>query len=69
MLALVCTRAWRGKNRPALLVSVPMVLQLGGMVAFLSAAEYRYLLPFFLLPLALLPALWSMPRGRAAAGA
>jgi len=66
MLTLVCMRAWRSKNRPALLVSVPMALQLAGIVVFLSAAEYRYLLPFFLLPLALLPALWSMPRERAA---
>ncbi len=40
-----------------LLVTVPMVLQLGGIFLLSIAAEYRYLLPFFILPVLLLPML------------
>ena len=45
----------RERNAAFLLVSVPMLLQLGGIFVFSIAGEYRYLLHFFTLPLALLP--------------
>ena len=40
-----------------LLISIPMLIQWGGVFVFSIAGEYRYLLPFFTLPLALLPAM------------
>jgi hypothetical protein len=47
------------KNRDLalLIVSIPMLVQLGGIFIFSIAGEYRYILPFFTLPLVLLPAL------------
>lgn len=59
-LALLCWGARHSVARRdaalALLVW-PMVMQLGAIALFASAGEYRYLLPFFVLPLALMPAL------------
>jgi len=45
----------RERNTAFLLVSLPMVAQLAGIFVFSIAGEYRYLLHFFTLPLALLP--------------
>lgn len=59
-LALLYVGARRSLSRRdaalALLVW-PMIAQLGAIALFSSAGEYRYLLPFFVLPLALMPAL------------
>ena len=51
--------AWGAQHRDKvmLLIAVPMLVQLGGVFIFSIAGEYRYLLPFFPLPLALLPAM------------
>ena len=46
-----------------LLIAVPMLVQLGGVFVFSIAGEYRYLLTFFTLPLALLPAIAMRKRG------
>lgn len=45
----------RERNATFLLVSLPMLAQLAGIFVFSIAGEYRYLLHFFTLPLALLP--------------
>jgi len=45
----------RRRDGALLLVAGAMLVQLGGIVLFSSAGEYRYILPFFALPLALLP--------------
>ena len=45
----------RKRDVAFLLVSIPMLLQLAGIFVFSIAGEYRYLLHFFTLPLALLP--------------
>lgn len=46
----------RRRDPGLLVVAAPMVLQWGGIFVFSTAGEYRYLLPFFTLPLVLLPA-------------
>ena len=46
---------WKQRDLAVLIVAVPMVLQLAGIFFFSIAGEYRYLLPYFVLPLALLP--------------
>lgn len=59
-LALVLigvVRGFKSRDIPLLLVAVPMFIQLGGIFTFSIAAEYRYILPFFTIPLVLLPAL------------
>ncbi|PIF91909.1 hypothetical protein CLU86_2844 [Acidovorax sp. 62] len=40
-----------------LIISAPMLIQLGAIFIFSIAGEYRYILPFFTLPLVLLPVL------------
>lgn len=50
-------KGWQRRDRATLLVAVPMVVQFGAITVFSIAGEYRYLLPFFTLPLALIPAL------------
>lgn len=57
MLAWASISGIRGRDWPLLLVSLPMLVQWGGIFVFSIAGEYRYLLPFFTLPMALLPAL------------
>ncbi len=47
------------RHLPSLLVTVPMTLQLGAIFVFSTAGEYRYLLPFFVQPLVVLP-VWAM---------
>lgn len=43
------------RDWPMLLVATSMLVQFGGILFFSIAGEYRYILPFFTLPLALLP--------------
>ncbi len=43
-------------------LTLPMVMQLGGIFLLSSAGEYRYLLPFFVLPMALMPMLLARER-------
>ena len=57
LLLWALTRGLRRAEAGLLLVSVPMLIQWGGVFVFSIAGEYRYLLPFFTLPLVLLPAL------------
>ena len=57
LLLLVLWHGMKSKNGPILLVSVFAALQFAAIAAFASAGEYRYLLPFFTLPLALIPML------------
>ncbi len=59
LLAMLLWRSCRRKELPALLVTIPLALQLAGIAAFASAGEYRYLLLFFAMPLALIPILVS----------
>jgi hypothetical protein len=44
---------------PARLMGLAVLIQLAGIVALSSAGEYRYLLIFFMVPLALWPMLSS----------
>lgn len=53
---------WRHRDVPILLVTVPMAALLGGIFLFSIAGEYRYLLPYFVLPLVLLPVLATQRR-------
>lgn len=55
LMGWALTAGARRRDGALLLVAVPMLVQLGGILFFSSAAEYRYILPFFALPLALLP--------------
>ncbi|MFN4117600.1 hypothetical protein [Acidovorax sp.] len=57
LLLWALTRGLHRAEAGLLLVSVPMFIQWGGVFVFSIAGEYRYLLPFFTLPLVLLPAL------------
>lgn len=59
-IALIGWCLWRGvqqRDAAALVVAGAAAIQLLAIVAFASAGEYRYLLPFFTLPLALGPLL------------
>lgn len=47
---------WRRRDRALLLVGIPMCIQFVAIMLFSIAGEYRYLLPFFTLPLAMIPA-------------
>ena len=55
------------RDFPTLLVTIPMLAQLGGIFLFSIAGEYRYLLPYFVLPLVLLPILEIQRRQTGAA--
>ncbi len=54
----------RRRDGPLLITSIPMVVQLGAIFIFSIAGEYRYLLPFFMIALPLLPMLLAqrLPR-------
>lgn len=56
LLAWALCRAAMRRDLPLLIVAVPMAVQLAAIFLLSTAGEYRYLLPFFTLPLALLPA-------------
>ncbi|CAM3643349.1 Dolichyl-phosphate-mannose-protein mannosyltransferase [Paracidovorax anthurii] len=64
LLAWALARAVRHRDAALWLVALPMAVQLAAIFLFSIAGEYRYLLPFFTLPLVLLPAL-SAARDRA----
>jgi hypothetical protein len=51
--------ACRTRQIPLLIVTLPLVAQLVAIFAFSIAGEYRYLFPFFLAPLVLLPILFQ----------
>ncbi|XAH22847.1 hypothetical protein AAFF27_23085 [Xylophilus sp. GW821-FHT01B05] len=55
LLAWALRKGLQTRSIPTLLVAIPMALQLGAIFFFSIAGEYRYLLPFFTLPLVLLP--------------
>ena len=57
LLLWASIRGMRRAEAGLLLISIPMLIQWGGVFVFSIAGEYRYLLPFFTLPLALLPAM------------
>jgi hypothetical protein len=57
LLVWASVRGTRRAEAGLLLISIPMLIQWGGVFMFSIAGEYRYLLPFFTLPLALLPAM------------
>lgn len=61
LLVLVGRQALVERQHAHWAVVVPMAAQLGGIVLFSTAAEYRYLLPLFLAPLCLWP-MWLMGR-------
>jgi hypothetical protein len=56
LLMWALTRGLHRAEPSLLLVCIPMLIQWGGVFVFSIAGEYRYLLPFFTLPLVLLPA-------------
>ena len=56
--------AWRERGTAELMVLLPMLAQLGGVFLFSSAGEYRYLLPFFVVPLLLFPVRAELQPGR-----
>jgi len=55
LLIALLRNGWSDRDHAALLVSVSALLQLAAIFAFSIAGEYRYLLPFFVMPVALLP--------------
>ena len=57
LLAWALRRGVAQRDLPLLIVALPMTVQLLAIFLLSTAGEYRYLLPFFTLPLALLPAL------------
>ena len=50
-------------NKSLLLISIPMIVQLGGIFLFSIAGEYRYILPFFTITLVFLPILQMKNHG------
>lgn len=57
LLFMLVSRGSRERSRPMLMVAIPMTIQLAAIFGFSIAGEYRYLLPFFTLPLVALPVL------------
>lgn len=57
LLAWALLKGFQLHNKALLLIAAPMLIQLGAIFIFSIAGEYRYLLPFFTLPLVLLPIL------------
>jgi hypothetical protein len=51
----LAARSLRTIDLPSLIVAVPLVIHLAGIFFFSIAGEYRYLLPYFVAPLVLLP--------------
>ncbi|MDA8453556.1 hypothetical protein M4R22_02155 [Acidovorax sp. GBBC 3334] len=70
LLAWALVRGVRRRDAALLVVALPMAIQCGAIFLLSTAGEYRYLLPFFVLPLALLPAwVWRREAPAAAASA
>lgn len=57
LLFMMLHRGYHAHNPAMLIVAIPMAIQLVAIFTFSIAGEYRYLLPFFTLPLVALPAL------------
>lgn len=57
LLLMMLYRGFYTRSKPMLTVAIPMAIQLIAIFIFSIAGEYRYLLPFFTLPLVALPAL------------
>lgn len=57
LLFVFFRRAWQRDNWADVSLALPMLIQLVAIFLLSIAGEYRYLLPFFVLPMALLPAL------------
>lgn len=55
LLGLTLVMAARRRRWHEFAILAPMAAQLVGVIALMSAGEYRYLLPFFMLPLVALP--------------
>lgn len=64
LLVHLTRKALHGRQFALLAVTLPMLAQLLGIFVFSPAGEYRYLLPFALLPMALLPIWGSLTRER-----
>ena len=69
LLGLVLTvwlsrTGWQRKDISILIVTVPMMVQFAGIFFFSIAGETRYLLPYFTLPLVLLPMMEMQRRQR-----
>ena len=62
LLFMMLNRGMRAKNGPMLMIAIPMAIQLLAIFFFSIAGEYRYLLPFFTLPLVALPVLANTAR-------
>ncbi len=57
LLAWAVVHATRQRDAALGIVALPMAIQFGAIFLLSSAGEYRYLLPFFVLPTVLIPAL------------
>lgn len=57
LLLIMLHRGYHAHSASMLVVAIPMAIQLIAIFIFSIAGEYRYLLPFFTLPLVALPAL------------
>lgn len=57
LLLMMLHRGYHARSPSMLIVAIPMAIQLVAIFTFSIAGEYRYLLPFFTLPLVALPAL------------
>lgn len=57
LLFVFFRRAWQRGDWADVSLALPMLIQLAAIFLLSIAGEYRYLLPFFVLPMALLPAL------------
>lgn len=64
LLFMMLRRAYHVRSPEMLVVALPMGIQLVAIFVFSIAGEYRYLLPFFTLPLVALPALAVAARER-----
>jgi hypothetical protein len=62
LLFMMLRRGMRAKDGPMLMIAIPMAIQLLAIFVFSIAGEYRYLLPFFTLPLVALPVLATASR-------
>jgi hypothetical protein len=57
LLLLFARQAWRDRAPSHICIALTMLIQLLAIFFFSIAGEYRYLLPFFTLPMAILPIL------------
>ncbi len=55
LLCIVTAQSVRKKTHHITIICITLIIQLGGIFVFSIAGEYRYLLPYFALPMALLP--------------